>query len=156
MDRKDKALERRLQDVYRVEPPEALHGRLLKIAAESPRHAEQPARSSKQRRTRRIWLDFRWRLAVPALSVAAVIAVLWTAGVRISPDTTTMPPDTEAALTANQEAVRDFVIVMGYLQAYTARVNREVNSELGAGLMTAFERGEQSFKDSSNRVTNEG
>ncbi len=149
--RKDKVLKRRLEDAYRTEPPESLYRRLIEIPDKVPQPERPPART----RAKNSWLNFRWPLAVPALSVAAAIAALWAAGIRIPPENPTAPPD-QVVLTAQEQAVRDFVVVMTYLQASTSRVNREVQTEVGAGLMAAFERGEQSFKDSSKRVTNGG
>jgi hypothetical protein len=149
--RKDKGLNRRLEDAYRTEPPESLYRKLIEIPDKVPQPERPPARP----RAKNSWLNFRWPLAVPALSVAAAIALLWTAGTRIPPENPAAPPD-RVALTSQEQAVRDFVVVMTYLQASTSRVNREVQTEIGAGLMAAFERGEQSFKDSSKRVTNGG
>ena len=151
MHRKDKLLKRRLERTYGVEPPESLYRRLMEIPDNVPQHE----RSAVKTRARKPWLSFQWQLAVPALSVAAAVAVLWTAGIRINSDLPAPVADEVAAATQEQ-AVRDFVTVMTYLQASTARVNRGVQNEVGAGLMAAFERGEQSFKDSSNRVTNGG
>jgi len=152
MHRKDKLLKRRLEKAYGVEPPETLYQRLIEI----PDSVPQPEPARARPRTRTGWLNFQWQFAVPALSVAAAVAVLWTAGVRINSDQPASNTSQVAATTQQQQAVRDFVTVMTYLQASTARVNRGVQNEVGAGLMTAFERGEQSFKDSSNRVTNGG
>jgi len=152
MHRRDKLLERRLKQAYGVEPPESLYQRLIEIPDNVPQ--PEPSRARSRRRTG--WLNFQWQFAVPALSVAAAVAVLWTAGVRINSDQPVLITNEVAATTQQHQAVRDFVTVMTYLQASTALVNRGVQKEVGAGLITAFERGEQSFKDSSNRVTNGG
>ena len=157
MDSKDEALQRMLQETYRIEPPRPLRQRLLDIAEEVPQPAEaQTQRARATRRKGRHWLNFQWRLAVPAMAAAAAIAVLWGGGIRMPTHDALQNAGAPSATTVEQQAVRDFVIVMNYLQASTVRINREVNAELGAGLMTAFERGEQSFRDSSNRITNGG
>jgi anti-sigma-K factor RskA len=165
MDRNEELLERRLQDVYRVEPPESLRGRLLAIAdavdrSAAPQSVVARSRHSTRTRWHSRWLGRfapaapQWRLAVPACAVAAAVAVLWIAGVRTSPESV---PVAAVELTEQQhEAIADFVTVMKYLNASTALAHRSVHNELGSGLMTAFERGEQSFRDSSNRVTNGG
>ena len=157
MDSKDKALERLLHEAYQIEPPQSLRQRLLDIAEEVPQPVEERTqRSGATRRKGSRWLNFQWRLAVPAMAAAAAIAVLWGGGIRIPANDGLQNAGTPSAMTVEQQAVRDFVIVMSYLQASTVRINREVNTELGARLMTAFERGEQSFRDSSNRITNGG
>lgn len=154
------ALERRLQEAYRVEPPESLKESLLAIPDNVPRAAEEPASRARRNRLLPAWLGaFEWRLAVPAFAVIAAFTMIWGAGLRLVQDGPGPAADT-VALTeqeqARKQAIRDFVTVMNYLHRSTARAHTAVQSELGAGLMTAFERGEQSFKDSSNRVTNGG
>ena len=164
MDSKEDLLDSKLEDAFRVEPPESLHSRLLAIAEQAPVTASRRARSDLSAERRRSgtlagllnWLRpaaSQWRFAVPACAVAAAVAVLWVAGVRTSPQSAPV-----VALTAEQqsEAVRDFITVMRYLNASTALAHNGVHNELGTGLMMAFERGEQSFRDSSNRVTNGG
>lgn len=150
------SLEQRLRDAYCVEPPEALKRRLLAIPDNVPQ-AEPPADSGATRlRIWRGWPDaFAWHRAVPALSVITAIAVLWVAGLRMTSDDP-VPENDAATRIAQEQALRDFVIVMSYLHTSTARANAAVRSELGVELMTAFERGEQSFRDTSNRITNGG
>jgi anti-sigma-K factor RskA len=156
MNDRHRSLEEQLQDAYRVEPPDALKQRLLAIPDEVPQAARKDRSGTRRSYMLPAWLAaFDWRLAVPALCVIAVVAIVWTAGLRLAPVDT--PPEVDAATRiAQEQAVRDFIIAMNYLQISTARANAAVQGELGAGLMIAFERGEQSFKDTSNRVTNGG
>lgn len=162
MDSNDKSLERRLEAAFRIEPPASLHPRLLAIADEAP--APQPHRSgeSAPRRGVLAWagidriLDFQWRLAVPAFAVAAAVAVVWVAGTRVAPEAPLVADTEDMTAIEQQEAIRDFVIVMSYLQAATASAHRGVQEEIGTGLMTAFNRGEQSFTEMSNELTNGG
>jgi hypothetical protein len=147
-------LDQRLRDAYRVEPSAALKDRLLEI----PNQVSQPLpeKTKDWGLTDRVatWLaSFDWRLAAPAMAVIAAIGIIWAAGLQTSP-TESLALEQEAI--ARREAIRDFIVVMEYLNDSTARANAAVQGELGAGLMLAFERGEQSFRDTSNRVTNGG
>ena len=147
-------LEQRLRDAYRVAPSQALKERLLEIPDKVPQAHPVDTDREHKRRLSAWFAGFKWRLAVPAMAVIAVIAIVWTAGLRLG--SVDAPPPERATRIAQQEAIRDFIIVMEYLNDSTARANAAVQGELGAGLLLAFERGEQSFKDTSNRVTNGG
>lgn len=160
------SLEQQLRAAYRVEPPSGLKERLLKIpdevaqSAPSPAVGALPPRASLQSaglfsRWRTAVAAFQWRLAVPAMAVIAAVAIVWTAGLRMTQQDTAVQND-EATRIAQEQAIRDFVTVMSYLHLSTVRANAAVHDELGAGLLIAFERGEQSFRDTSNRITNGG
>ncbi len=151
----DDLLEQRLQDAFRVAPSQTLKDRLLAIPDTVAQLQPEPDEPRGIAGRLAAWFGtFDWRLAVPATAVAAAIAIVWAAGLQLGSQNGTQPD--EATLIAQREAIRDFVIVMEYLNDSTARANAAVQGELGAGLLLAFERGEQSFKDTSNRVTNGG
>ncbi|MGD2168475.1 MAG: hypothetical protein PVF63_10240 [Gammaproteobacteria bacterium] len=153
-ERTPKSLEQRLQDTYRVEPSKELKQRLLSIPEVVPRTAPGAGFAARASRIYAAWTAvFDWRVAVPALSVLAALGILWAAGMRITQEDPAADFDDA---TAQAQAWRDFVIVMNYLNSSTVRASAAVQGELGAGLMAAFERGEQSFKDTSNQVTNGG
>ncbi|HMB74664.1 MAG TPA: hypothetical protein VKQ06_13905 [Gammaproteobacteria bacterium] len=166
MDRNDEFLERALREAYSVEPPAALRARLMAIPEEAPAPA-QPTAANLWRRLlawpAHLWpaqlttANLQWRLAVPACAVAAAIAVLWVAGNRVAPDDGALLAGTEQATEIErQQAIREFVIVMNYLQTATASAHRGVQGEIGTGLMTAFNRGEQSFTELSKEISNGG
>lgn len=167
MDKDTDTLERRLEQTFAVEPPPQLRERLLRIpetvpaidAAAGPRPA--PRRSGFFQPLAALLPGFEWRLAFPAFAVIAAVGVLWVAGMRALPEAPVLAGADEAAIAEQQQAeqqqaIRDFVIVMNYLQVATARAHRGVRDEIGTGLMTAFNRGEQSFTELSNEVTNGG
>lgn len=166
MDRDDDLLERRLREAYRIEPRESLRERLMAIPDTVAQRAPQPERTHAPRRGGFGWpkfavpalpglANFQWRLAVPAFAVAAAVAVLWVAGINTAPQSVPVA-GSELTTQQQQEAIRDFVIVMNYLQAATASAHRGVQGEIGGGLLMAFNRGEQSFTELSNEVTNGG
>lgn len=154
MNNEHDTLDRHLQDAYRVEPPEALKQRLMEIPKFVPQEAPAPTKPSLLSRLKPAWLvDFEWRQAVPAMAVAAAVGVLWFSGMQLT--------DTDDGLgneqrIAQEQAMRDWAVVMRYLNNSTARANAAVQNELGSGLVFAFERGEQSFKDTSNRIIQNG
>ena len=150
-----RALEQRLRDTYQLEPPAALQQRLLEIPGRLPRPSVS-AEADRRRAQRRGWFAaLQWPLAAPAAAVIAALAIVWTAGLWQSSAERAANEDAAARI-AQEQAVRDFIIVMEYLNVSTARANAAVQGELGAGLLVALERGEQSFRDTSIRVTNGG
>ena len=130
------SIDKRLRDLYRIEPQRDLKNRLLRIAEEGTDSRVYGRQSN------------TWRVAVPAFLALALVGALW-----FLPVNKPVSPTAEQLLAQN--AVRDFVITMNYLQTSTAYANQEMQNQLGNKLLDVFVLSDQSFI-SSNQDSNNG
>ncbi len=131
------SIEERLRDLYRNEPQRDLKDRLLRIAEEGM----EPPVYGRQSNT--------WRVAIPALLALVLVGALW-----FLPINKPVAPTEEQLLAQN--AVRDFVIAMNYLQTSTAYANQEMQDQLGNKLLDVFDLSDQSFVPSNQDSNNGG